>query len=121
MSQPVAAESPPRFPQNIDDAFEWFHKHFDAEAARGLCLVYQYELKGEAGGTCTARIDDGRLEVGRGGFDGADVIFKMEASDFFAMLAGRANADMLFMEDRILVTGDLSLALKMRRIFGARA
>ncbi len=42
------------------------------------------------------------------------------AQDFLAIPAGRANADWLFLEDRIEVEGDLSLALRMRKLFRSR-
>jgi predicted lipid carrier protein YhbT len=41
----------------------------------------------------------------------------LAASDFFGILAGRENADLLFTAGRIEVEGDLSLALKMRKLF----
>ena len=50
----------------------------------------------------------------------ADVRFRLTAQDFLAILGGRANADWLFMEDRIGVKGDLTLALRMRKLFRAQ-
>ena len=41
--------------------------------------------------------------------------------DFFAVLGGSANPDLLYTADRLTVEGDLSLALKLRRLFGRAA
>ena len=101
----------------MDQALEWLRKHFDAEAARDLRVVYRFELTGPGGGNLYARIEAGRLELVAGPGGVADVRFRLTAQDFFAILAGRANADWLFMEDRIEVEGDLSLALRMRKLF----
>jgi len=74
-------------PRSLDDSLDWLRRHFDDDAARGADAVYQLELSGPGGGS------------------------------FFAILDGRANPDLLLMEDRIEVKGDLSLALKLRRLF----
>jgi predicted lipid carrier protein YhbT len=107
-------------PTCLDQALDWLRKHFDAEAARDLRVVYRFELTGPGGADLYARIDDGRLEAAAGSGGAADVRFRLTAQDFLAILAGRANADWLFMEDRIEVEGDLSLALRMRKLFRAR-
>jgi predicted lipid carrier protein YhbT len=49
------------------------------------------------------------------------VIFRLSASDFFAILAGTQNPDLLFMADRLQAEGDLSLALKVRSLFSTPA
>ena len=102
---------------SIEAAGDWFRKQFDAEASRGLRAVYEIELTGESGGTLALRVEDGRLDVAPGPAGASDLRLSLAIGDFFAILAGRANADMLFMEDRIGWSGDLSLALKMRRLF----
>ena len=97
-------------PRSVDDSIDWLRKHFDPEAARGVTVSYLYELSGPGGGVLHARIDEGTLHA-------ADVTFRLSARDFFEVLAGRENADMLYMARRIEIDGDLSLALKMRKLF----
>lgn len=104
-------------PDTLRDALEWLRKHFDPESSRDLCVVFQYRLSGPEGGSFYARVDDGRLDLAEGASASPDVCFRLAADDFFDVLAGRGNADMLFMAGRIEVEGDLSLALKMRRLF----
>ncbi len=101
----------------VDEACDRLRKLFDAEAARDVRAVYELELTGPQGGTLAARIDDGRLDVAPGPAASPDLRLRLAAEDFLAILAGRSNADMLFMEDRIGWSGELSLALKMRRLF----
>jgi hypothetical protein len=104
-------------PTSVDEAGEWLRKHFEAEAAREVRVTYQYVLSGPGGGSLHARVDDGRLLVAPGEVGAPDVRFRLAASDFFGILAGRENADLLFTAGRIEVEGDLSLALKMRKLF----
>ena len=100
---PEAAAIPA--PACVEDAAAWLRDHFEGGASRGLRLVYRLELSGEGGGTLALRVDDGSLEVTLGANPDAEVVLRLAASDFFAILAGRANADMLFMEDRLEVKG----------------
>jgi putative sterol carrier protein len=104
-------------PSTIVEVVEWLRKHFDAEAARGTQASYQYHLTGPGGGRFYARVDDGRLETAEGEVGSPDVSFRLTAADFFDVLAGRRNADILFMQRRIEVEGNLSLALQARKLF----
>lgn len=102
---------------SLDEALRWLRDRFDAEAARDVEVHYQFELSGAEGGSFGARVAGGCLALTPGPAADADVTFRLAAADFFDVLAGRANADMLFMEERIEIKGDLALALKLRRLF----
>lgn len=107
-----------RPPGSVRDALEWLTKGFRPEACRGASVTYQLQLAGEGGGRFWLRIDDGRLQAREGDAPQPDVIFRLDAPDFYAILAGRENPDLLFLADRLAVEGDLSLALKLRSFFG---
>lgn len=101
----------------MDGAQAWIREVFRPEAAKDVRAIYQLELTGEQACVVWARVDDGRLSLGDGRTPGPDVVFRMDSGDFFGVLAERENPDLLFMEDRIHVSGSLSLALKLRLIF----
>jgi len=107
------------FPASTEEAVAWLHKHFDAEMAGDLRALCRFELTGAGGGELVVRIAGGRLEIGPPSEAGEDLRFRLSTGDFFAILGGRANAELLFMEDRVEVEGDLSLALKVRQLFRA--
>jgi predicted lipid carrier protein YhbT len=107
-------------PVSIAESLEWLCKAFQPDAAESLRLTYQLELTGERGGALWISIDNGRLEVGEGVAHTSDLVFSLAAGDFFGVLSGRENPDLLFMADRLKIEGDLSLALKLRTLF-ARA
>ena len=107
-------------PCSLRAAVEWLRKAFRAEAASDLSVGYQFELTGAGGGALWVRVECGRLELGEGAKAGSDVTFRLAAQDFYGVLAGRENPDLLFMEERLVVEGDLSRALTLRRIFQAR-
>jgi predicted lipid carrier protein YhbT len=106
-------------PASLDEAADWLRKRFDPESAVGLHLRYAFELTGAGGGWLGVRVADGRLDVGPAVPPEPDVRLRLDARDFFGVLAGRENADMLFMSGRLEVDGDHVLALKLRRIFRA--
>lgn len=110
----------PTGPRSLAGALEWLRKRFRADAAEGLCVAYQMDLRGDGGGLLHVRVDDGRLEAGEGPAGDADVVFRLAAADFYAVLAGAANPDLLYMDGELEIEGDLSLALKLRTLFGAR-
>jgi predicted lipid carrier protein YhbT len=107
-------------PACLEDATDWLRKAFRPEASPGVRVRCRVDLRGEGGGSLLLRVDRGRLEVGSADDEQApDVVFRISAGDFFGMLAGRENPDLLFMADRLSIDGDLSLALKLRKLFNA--
>jgi putative sterol carrier protein len=104
-------------PCSLDDAVDWLRKRFDAEMARGVSAVYGLDLTGSGGGALTLRIEDGALELARSLDPDAEVVFHMAASDYFRVLAGQENPDLLYMAGRIEIDGDLSRAFKIRTLF----
>lgn len=104
-------------PTHLNAALEWLRKHFDADAARGVCAVYQIELAGPQGGTIALRVDDGTLDARKAQVEAPHVLLRLTARDYYAVLAGRENADLLYMAGRIEIEGDLSRAMKLRTLF----
>jgi len=115
-------------PDCIEDAARWLQTAFCPEAADGA-VAYRIELSGSGGGALLVRVQQGRLETeilredeGTGSnaaAASADVTFSMTAADFYGILSGRENPDLLFMAERLRVDGELSLALKLRSLFQA--
>ena len=112
---------PSASPTNLDEAIDWLRKSFDPVAASGLDVAYQLELSGPGGGEFFVRVSQGRPEIGPGQADSPDVRFRLAAADYFGILAGRENADLLYMGGRLEIEGDLSLAMKLRSLFRAPA
>ena len=57
------------------------------------------------------------MSAGRGKKPRPDVVFHLDAEDFYGMLGGRENLELLYMEDRIRVEGPMAIALKLRVLF----
>ncbi len=102
-------------------AARWLHAHFDPEAARGVVAVIEMELTGPGGGTVCLQIEDGRIKTRVGGDVAPHVRFALSVDDWAALTAGRANAELLAMEERIAISGDHALAMRMRALFPRRS
>jgi len=106
-------------PRSMEQALEWLRKRFRPDAARDVRITYQIELGSGASEALALRVADGALETELGRVEGADVTFSLSESDFYGVLAGRENPDLLFMAERLRVEGELSRALLLRKLFGS--
>jgi putative sterol carrier protein len=104
-------------PTSPEATAEWFRKHFRPEAARGLAAVIEVQLTGPGGGSICLQIEDGRITASLGGDRAPDARLAVAADDWRDVLLGRANGELLAMEGRIRIDGDLGLAMKMRSLF----
>lgn len=76
--------------------------------------VFRFELSGDGGGTFIMNLTD---DVGVREQDGAaPCTIKMSASDFVDLFEGRANGQALFFGQRLVVEGDMSMALKLQAL-----
>jgi ubiquinone biosynthesis protein UbiJ len=108
-------------PTSLESAADWLRKRFDTDAARGVVVAYELDLTGPEGGVLSVRIDDGRLDARRGPHGVPDARLRIAAADFYGILAGRENAELLFMANRIQIEGDLSAAMRFRKFFPRRS
>jgi putative sterol carrier protein len=107
-------------PRTLEASLDWLRKHFDPGSARGAAAVYQVELSGPDGGVFQVEVADGRLEARHGPAARPGAVFRLADRDWFGVLSGRENADLLYMAGRIEVEGDLALAVKLRTFFAPR-
>jgi putative sterol carrier protein len=104
-------------PTSPEATAEWFRSHFRSDAARGLAAVIELDLQGAGGGSVCLQIEDGRLKTSLGRDAAPDLRVSLSTQDWREVAAGRANAELLAMEGRILMQGDLGLAMKLRSLF----
>jgi putative sterol carrier protein len=106
----------PRF-SSVAEVFEAMPKYFVPEAAAGMNAVIQLELTGEGGGLWHITVADQQVKVAEGQAANPKMTLKMASADYLAMINGDANAMQMFMQGKVKVGGDMSLAMKMQSIF----
>jgi len=93
-------------------------KRFRSDAAAGLDLVYQLDLTGEGGGVWHVAIANDECSLVPGAASRPDVVITMSAEDWEKLMTGQLDAYSAFLQGRIDVAGDLSLAMKLQSLFG---
>jgi len=91
---------------------------FKKEAADGLKAVYQFEITGPEEFTAHLVIADGACTYVEGPHAKPDVIVKSPADVWLAVSRGELNGQAAFMSGKYKVEGDLSLLMKLSKIFG---
>ncbi|MBL7064926.1 MAG: SCP2 sterol-binding domain-containing protein [Anaerolineae bacterium] len=90
----------------------------DPQKVAGVDAVILFDLSGEGGGQWTATIADGQLSVTEEAAATPTMTLKMAAADFVAMVNGDLNAMAAFMQGKIKIEGDMSLAMRLQTFFG---
>jgi multimeric flavodoxin WrbA/putative sterol carrier protein len=91
---------------------------FKKEAANGLKAVYQFEITGPEEVTAHLVIANGACTYVEGPNAKPDVVVKSPADVWLAVSKGELNGQAAFMSGKYKVEGDLSLLMKLSKIFG---
>jgi putative sterol carrier protein len=103
-------------PATVREVFEEIPAHFNADAWGSQNATLQFNITGDDGGTWTAKIDNGKLTVSEGAAENADMTVTTSGNDMLAMVNGELNAVSAFMQGRVRIDGDMSLAMKLQSL-----
>jgi len=88
-----------------------------ASSLKELGAVYLFALTGDGGGEYT--IDLKALSTSSGATASFDCKVTMAASDFLGVINGTVMSQQLFMMGKLMIEGDMSLALRLEQVFSA--
>ena len=100
------------------EAFEVVASQFDAKRAQGVVGTVQLEVSGEGGGMWAVEIADGTYRLIEGGVDVPTTTLRMNREDFLGIVNGTLKVMDAFLQGRLVLQGDMDLALKFQSIFG---
>jgi putative sterol carrier protein len=106
-------------PDNVSEVFEEIPNHFDANAWGSQNAVLQFNITGDGGGNWTAVIKDGKLTMEQGTTGSPDMTVTTSGADMLAMVKGDLNAVSAFMQGRVRIDGDMSLAMKLQTLLSS--
>lgn len=89
----------------------------DPQKLSGLDAVLLFDLSGEGGGQWTVSVADGQISVAEGAPAAPTMTLKMTAEDFVAMINGELNTMAAFMQGKIKIEGDMSIAMRLQTLF----
>uniref|UniRef100_A0A8C7CJI4 Hydroxysteroid dehydrogenase-like protein 2 n=1 Tax=Oncorhynchus kisutch TaxID=8019 RepID=A0A8C7CJI4_ONCKI len=79
--------------------------------------VYKFDLSGEHAGVWFIDMKNGGGSAGSGEPPvKADVVMTMDSADFTKMFAGKLKPTMAFMSGKLMIKGDMTLAIKMEKM-----
>jgi putative sterol carrier protein len=103
---------------------EIFEKHIPErlknkpEVSKQVNSSYQFTLTGDGGGEWYVDLTKPGGEVNSGQLGTPGVTITMTAKDFIDLVSGKLNGQMAFMQGKLKIKGDMSLALKLQTILG---
>lgn len=101
----------------VKEIFEQMPANFNADAAKGMISVIQFNLTGDGGGNYHVVIKDGACAVNEGAHAAPNMTMTMAAQDYVDMISGKLNGQMAFMSGKLKIAGDMSLAMRMQGLF----
>ena len=101
----------------VKEIFSQMPANFNADAAKGMNSVIQFNLSGDGGGNYHVVIKDGACSVGEGSHASPNMTMTMAAQDYVDMITGKLNGQMAFMSGKLKIAGDMGLAMKMQSLF----
>lgn len=97
--------------------FDAMPGQLNADAAKGMTTVIQFNLSGDGGGEYNVAIKDGACTVNTGAHASPNMTMTMAAQDYVDMITGKLNGQMAFMSGKLKIAGDMGLAMKMQSLF----
>lgn len=88
----------------------------DASKIQGLNAVILFNLTGEGGGKWTLKFENGKVEMSEGETASPNMTLSMSAQDFVDMSNGTLNPMAAFMQGKLKISGDMSLAMRLQSI-----
>ena len=99
---------------NIAEAFTKIESRFDATAAAGLDVVFQFSVDDDAHHLI---VKDGNCTLEAGEHSDPTVTLIMDGDTFAEIVSGDINGMQAFMAGRLLTEGDMMLATRLSDLF----
>lgn len=103
--------------QSIQDWLGELPAHFLPEKAAGMDATVQLNLTGDQGGDWYISIREQKVEVQPGIAPNPRLTLKADAQDILKILSGKMDGMRAFMQGKLKVNGDMSLAMKLMNMF----
>ena len=91
---------------------------FNPGAAGNTRAIIQYLFTGEVQGECHFTIADGTIASSKGPADNPDLTISTSFELWMDIMAGKADGQQMFLEQKYMVEGDMNLLIRMNQLFG---
>jgi multimeric flavodoxin WrbA/putative sterol carrier protein len=91
---------------------------FNPGRAGNLKAVMQFTFSGGVEGSCHFVIEGGKIEGREGAATAPDLIVESAFDTWMDVVTGKADGQQMFMEQKYKASGDLTLLVRMKELFG---
>ena len=102
---------------DVGAIFERMVEHFQADAAAGVEVIFQFTISGPGGGDWHVEVRDGECEVGEGKHEKPTTTIKMSDEDFIKYIEGKLPAMQAYTAGKLKVEGDLMKSQLIEKLF----
>ncbi|KXS52651.1 SCP2 sterol-binding domain-containing protein [Marinobacter persicus] len=100
---------------SVDQVFEKLEQNFNAEAAKGLDLVFQFDIEDDK--VYHLVINDGTCKLVEGEHEDPSVTLIMNSETLKGIVSGETDGMQAFMAGQLRAEGDMMLATKLGELF----
>ncbi|MEE8392233.1 MAG: SDR family NAD(P)-dependent oxidoreductase, partial [Anaerolineae bacterium] len=104
----------------VQGAFERMTESFQADAAGGVDVVFQFSISGPGGGDWHVTVKDNVCTVEAGAHSKPTTTLKMADEDFLALTAGKLPAMQAFTSGKLKIEGDLMKSQLVEKLLSFR-
>lgn len=101
----------------VQEALKNLSSSTEMDKLKGLEATILFDISGKDAGVWTVDVHDGEVSVQEGKVGSPQVTVQATSEDLVALIRGDLNPMAAFMQGRLKVKGDLSLAMKMQKLF----
>jgi putative sterol carrier protein len=101
----------------VNDVFEKMPLVFNAGAAAGLNLIFQFHITGDQGGDWNVVVKDSACQVTTGVHASPSVTFTMEDANWVSMWNGALDGMTAYMTGKLQLSGDIMSAQRLQALF----
>lgn len=114
---PSSSSATPTSGGPVETTFDVIKGVINEDIVKSTQGIYQFDLSGEHTGVWFLDLKTGSGSVGQGEPPAkADVVMKMDSSDFSKMFSGKLKPTMAFMSGKLKIKGDMTLAIKLEKL-----
>jgi len=102
---------------SVQDVFDKMAGSFNADAAAGVDVVFQFNISGAGGGDWYCVVKDGGCTIDSGTHEKPICTIKMTDGDFMAMMGGKLPAMQAFTSGKLKIEGDVMKSQLLEKLF----
>jgi len=102
---------------SVKEVFDNMSSRFNANAAKGMNAVFQFDISGEGGGNWNVTVKEGTCQVQEGKAGSPTVTLTLSGDTWLGMVNKQINGMQAFMSGKLKLSGDIMLAQRIPDLF----